>query len=87
MEASISRLGAFDSTVTSQFSSVQNLIPGLSLLELNLRDDINRLRSANLYSGCTEIARSCTMSISRSSTIYWRSCITDGLTIDMNVSS
>ena len=87
MEASISRLSAFDSTVTSQFTSVQNLIQGLSLSKLNLRNDINRLRSVNLYHGCTELTRSCTMSTSGSSSVYWRSCGTSSLNINPTVSS
>ena len=86
MEASISRLSAFDSTVTSQFTSVQNLIQGLSLSELNLRNDINRLRSVNLYHGCTELTRSCTMSTSGSSSVYWTSCGTSSLNINPTVS-
>ena len=87
MEASISRLSAFDSTVTSQFTSVQNLIQSLTLSELNVRNDINRLRSVNLYHGCTELTRSCRMSTSGSSSIYWTSCGTSSLNINPTVSS
>ena len=86
MEASISRLSAFDSTVTSQFSSVQNLIQGLSLSELNLRNDINRFRSVNLYHDCIELTRSCAI-FAGGSNYFWLNCATPNLYVDPSVSS
>ena len=78
MEASISRLST---SVNSQINSIQ------SLSLQNLREDLDRLRSVNLYHGCTELTRSCTMSTGGSSSVYWTSCSAGSLNINPTVSS
>ena len=84
VETSISRLSAFDSTVTSQFVSVQNLIQSMSSVQNNLREDLDRLRSVDLYQSCSQDTRSCTMSTGGNSNYYWRSCSTSGVSIKPN---
>ena len=78
MEASISRLST---SVNSQINSIQ------SLSLQNLRQDLDRLRSVNLYQGCIELTESCTMTTGGSTTIYWRSCSAGSLNINPTVSS
>ena len=75
--------GQLSTSVNSQISSVQNLIQSLSLL--NLRQDLDRLRSVDLYQGCIQDTRSCTM-LTGSSSYYWRSCTASYININPTVS-
>ena len=77
MEASISRLST---SIDSQLNSIQ------SLSLLNLREDLDRLRSVDLYQGCIQETRSCTMSTGGSSRYYWRSCTASSIYINPTVS-
>ena len=77
MEASISRLST---SVNSQINSIQ------SLSLQNLREDLDRLRSVDLYRGCTQETRSCTMSTGGSTSYYWRSCTASSIYINPTVS-
>ena len=80
MEASISQLST-GTSVNSQINSIQ------SLSLQNLREDLNRLRSVNLYQGCIELTSHCTMSTGGSSSVYWTSCSAGSLYINPTVSS
>ena len=77
METSISRLST---SVNSQLNSIQ------SLSLQNLREDLDRLRSVNLYQGCTDDTRSCTVSTYGNSFYYERACNTATLTVNPHVS-
>ena len=75
--------GQLSTSVNSQISSVQNSIQSLSLQ--NLRQDLDRLRSVDLYHGCTQTTRSCTMSTG-STGYYWRSCTASNVYLNPTVS-
>ena len=84
MEASISQLSSFKTSTSSQ---LQNLIQSFDRLQNNVSEDLNRLRSVDLYQGCTQETRSCTMSSNGLSNYYtWRFCNTASLTVDPSVS-
>ena len=74
------------STLTTQITSVQNLIQSITLVQTNLRDDLDRLRSVDLYQGCISDTRSCLMTTGGNSGYYWRSCNTNDLYISPTVS-
>ena len=75
METSISRLST---SVNSQINSIQ------SLSLQNLREDLDRLRSVDLYQNCIRDTRTCTMSTG-SSNYYLSSCSTPGLNANPQV--
>ena len=79
------QLSSFDTSVTSQLISMQNLIQTITSVQNNLRGDLDRLRSVNLYQGCIQNTRTCTMSTGGSSGYYWRSCNTGGLNANPQV--
>ena len=84
MEASINRLSSFKTSASSQ---LQNLIKRFDLLQNNVSEDLNKLRFVDLYQGCTQETRSCTMSTNGRSDFYtWRFCNTASLTVDPSVS-
>ena len=85
-QAIIDQLSTSVSTLTSQLISAQSLIQSLGLVQNNLREDLNRLRSVDLYPNCRQDTRSCTMSTGGSSNYYWRSCRTSYIVINPSVS-
>ena len=74
------------STLTNQLTSVHNLIQSVTSVQSNLGNDLNRLRSVNLFRNCITETRSCTMSTGGSSSYYWINCRTPSLNVDPNVS-
>ena len=85
VQATIDQLSSSVTTLTSQLVSVQNLIQSITSVQNNLRGDLNRLRSVNLYQGCIQNTRTCTMSTGGSSGYYWTSCSTSGLNANPQV--
>ena len=59
---------------SSQIASMQNLLQTSTLVQTNLRQDLDRLRTINLYEGCIQQTRICTLSTL--STTTHRSCNT-----------
>ena len=87
LQIKFDQLSAFDSTVTSQFVSMQNLIQSMSSVQNNHREDLDRLRSVDLYQSCfQDTSRRCTMSTGGSSSYYSISCGTGGYTVNPTVS-
>ena len=76
------QLSSFDTSVTSQLISMQNLIQSITSAQNNLRQN---LRSVDLYRGCTQNTRTCTMSTG-SSNYYWRSCTASSIYVNPTVS-
>ena len=76
------QLSSFDTSVTSQLISMQNLIQSFTSAQNNLRQN---LRSVDLYRGCTRNTRTCTMSTG-SSNYYWRSCTASYIYVNPTVS-
>ena len=58
-QAIIDQLSTSVSTLTSQLISSQNLIQSLGLVQNNLREDLDRLRSVDLYQNCRQHIRTC----------------------------
>ena len=56
----------------------------LSLVQNNLRQDLDRLRTVNLYEGCIQETRTCTLPIPINP--YWIGCQTGDITINPGVS-
>ncbi len=69
---------------SSQIASMQNLIQTSTLIQNNLRQDLDRLRTINLYDGCIQQTRTCTMPTSSTST--YATCGTTSVTITPGVS-
>ena len=84
VQATVDQLSTSVTILTSQLLSMQNLIQSLSSEQNNHRQDLNRLRSVDLYQGCIQNTRSCTMSTG-SNSYYWRSCSTGGLNANPQV--
>ena len=59
LEVQVRRQSDFDSNVSSQFFNVQNSVQSLSSIQNNIRQDLNRLRTINLYEGCIEENGAC----------------------------
>ena len=76
------QLSSFDTSVTSQLISMQNLIQSITSAQNNLQQN---LRSVDLYRGCTQNTRTCTMTTG-SSNYYWRSCTASYIYINPIVS-
>ena len=85
VQATVDQLSTSVITLTSQLVSVQNLIQGITSVQNNFRQDLNRLRSVDLYRGCTQNTRTCTMTTG-SSNYYWRSCTASSIYINPTVS-
>ena len=85
VQATIDQLSSSVTTLTSQLVSMQNLVQSITSVQNNLRGDLDRLRSVDLYQGCTQETRSCTMSTG-SSSYYWRSCTASYININPTVS-
>ena len=77
------QLSSFDTSVASQLISMQNLIQTITSAQNNLRQN---LQSVDLYRGCTQNTRTCTMSTGGSIGYYWRSCATSYININATVS-
>ena len=84
LQVKFDQLSSFDTSVTSQFISMQNLIQSISSVQNNLRQDLNRLRTVDLYQRCTQNTRTCTMA-SYGSSYYWRYCNTGSLSANPTV--
>ncbi len=69
---------------SSQIASMQNLIQTSTLIQNNLRQDLDRLRTVNLYEGCIQETRICTLPTS--STTTYTNCRTAYVTINPGVS-
>ncbi len=98
LEAQVQRQSDYDGTVSSQFlmqnnmlgshssqiASMQNLIQNSTLIQNNLHQDLDRLHTVNLYEGCINEIRTCT--IIQSSVTSYRSCNTGSVSINPGVS-
>ncbi len=98
LEAQVQRQSDYDGTVSSQFlmqnnmlashssqiAGVQSSIQASTLVQNNLRQDLDHLRTVNLYEGCIHENRTCTMSTT--STTTYRICSTAYLSINPGVS-
>ncbi len=75
-----------DNTVSysAQIASMQSLIQTSTLVQNNLRQDLDRLRTINLYEGCIKETRTCT--ITRSEITSSGTCNTGYVTINPAVS-
>ena len=84
----LSRIQQLEETNTakeSQIASMQNLIQTSTLVQNNIRQDLDRLRTINLYEGCIQETSTC--SLSQSSTTTYATCTTNqGVTINRGVS-
>ena len=84
----LSRIQQLEETNTakeSQIASMQNLIQTSTLVQNNIRQDLDRLRTINLYEGCIQETRTCT--IAQSSITSYATCTTNqGVTINRGVS-
>ena len=80
----IQQLEETNTAKESQIASMQSLIQTSTLAQNNLRQDLDRLRTINLYEGCIQETRTCTMSTS--STTSYHSCSTSGVSINRGVS-
>ncbi len=69
---------------SSQIASMQNLIQNSILIQNNLRQDLDRLRTVNLYEGCINETRTCT--VPSTVAVFWIGCHTDYMTISPGVS-
>ncbi len=63
---------------------IQNLIQTSTLVQNNLRQDLDRLRTINLYEGCIQETRTCT--ITQSGITTYASCSTSSVNINPAVS-
>ncbi len=73
-----------DGSVSSQFLNVHNSMQTLSLIQNNLRQDLDRLRTVNLFEGCIEETRSCVIADTLVAT--FANCFTNEVTINPEVS-
>ena len=75
-----------DNTVSysAQIASMQSLIQTSTLVQNNLRQDLDRLRTINLYEGCIKDTRTCT--ITQSGITSFASCNTGYVNINPAVS-
>ncbi len=83
----LSRIQQLEETNTvkeSQMASMQNLIQTSTLAQNNLRQDLDRLRTVNLYEGCIQQTGICTMPTL--STTSYRTCYTGSVSINPEVS-
>ncbi len=80
----LSRIQQLERTNTVQIASMQNLIQASTSVQNNLRQDLDRLRTINLYEGCIQETKTCTI-LSASITTY-ATCNTIGVTINPGVS-
>ncbi len=72
---------------SSQIASLQSLIQTSTLIQNNLRQDLDRLRTVNLFEGCIQETRTCTLSIPINPyNYYWIGCQTGDITINPGVS-
>ncbi len=78
------RLQAMQASYSAQIASMQSLIQTSTLVQNNLRQDLDRLRTINLYEGCIQDTRTCTMSTSTITS--YTSCGTGTVTINPGVS-
>ncbi len=78
------RLQAMQASHSAQIASMQSLIHTSTLVQNNLRQDLDRLRTINLYEGCIQETRTCAMSTS--TTVSYRVCGTGFVTINPGVS-
>ncbi len=88
LQTKLQQQSDYDDTVSSQFLIVQNSVQNLSLVQNNLRQDLDHLCTVNLYEGCTQETGTCTMSSSGSgwSQRYWIACSTGYVSINPEVS-
>ncbi len=78
------RLQAMQASHSAQIASMQSLIHTSTLVQNNLRQDLDRLRTINLYEGCIKDTRICT--VSTSTTTNYHTCSTGSVTINPGVS-
>ncbi len=69
---------------SAQIASMQSLIQTSTLVQNNLRQDLDRLRTINLYEGCIKETETCTMPTS--STPSYHTCGTGYVNINPEVS-
>ena len=67
-------------TLPMQIASMQNLLQTSTSIQNNVRQDLDRLRTINLYEGCIQETRTCT--IPTSSTSTYATCLTSSVTIN-----
>ncbi len=84
LEAQVQQQSNYNGTVSSQFLNVHNLMQTLSLILNNLRQDLDRLRTVNLFEGCIEETRSCVLGNTLVTT--FADCFTSEVTINPEVS-
>ncbi len=78
------RLQAMQASHSAQIASMQSLIQTSTLVQNNLRQDLDRLRTINLYEGCIQETETCTMPTS--STPSYHVCNTGSVNINPGVS-
>ncbi len=78
------RLQAMQASHSAQIASMQSLIQTSTLVQNNLRQDLDRLRTINLYEGCIKDTRTCT--ITQSGITSFASCNTGYVNINPAVS-
>ena len=81
----VSSLQSSLNTLTSQQVSTTSQVTSLQLLMNNLTSRINSSRPVDLYEGCVDQTRTCTLSQSLND--YWRTCRTIPLYSDPSVSA
>ncbi|XP_064402475.1 uncharacterized protein LOC135348196 isoform X6 [Halichondria panicea] len=68
------------SQLEGSIASMQNLLQTSTSIQNNVRQDLDRLRTINLYEGCIQETRTCT--IPTSSTSTYATCLTSSVTIN-----
>ncbi len=84
LEAQVQQQSDYDGTVSSQILNVQNSVQNLSLVQNNTRQDLDRLRTINLYEGCIQDTRNCTITSASNNT--YATCNTGYVIISPRVS-
>ena len=79
----IQQLKETNTAKESQIASMQNLIQTSTLAQNNIRQDLDRLRTINLYEGCIQQTGTCTLAANGN---YWIACNTGVVTINSGVS-
>ena len=85
LQTKLQQQSDYDDTVSSQFLLVQNSVQNLSLVQNNIRQDLDRLRTINLYKGCINETRTCSLSTGLLFR-YWITCSTGSISINPEVS-
>ena len=80
----IQQLQAIQASHSAQIASMQSLIQTSTLVQNNLRQDLDRLRTINLYEGCIQETKICTISSTSNNT--YANCLTGTVTINPGVS-